>query len=139
MRRERSDDTPGRLRVELGAMMQMHTGMQRQAAGLSTAAVALEALRQRASRLGLGNKQLVFNNELLAVLELGALVQVASAILAAATARQESRGSHGRADFTARDDAHWLHHTVTTVTPEGPQVETRPVRLTRWQPERRAY
>jgi hypothetical protein len=28
---------------------------------------------------------------------------------------------------------------VTTVTPAGSTVETRPVRLTRWQPERRAY
>jgi succinate dehydrogenase / fumarate reductase flavoprotein subunit len=139
VQRDRSDDTPGRVRAELGTVMQMHAGMPRQATGLATAATALEALRQRASRLGLGNKQLVFNNELLAVLELGALVQVASAILAAATARQESRGSHRRADFTARDDVHWLHHTVTTVTPEGPQVETRPVRLTRWQPERRTY
>jgi succinate dehydrogenase / fumarate reductase flavoprotein subunit len=139
VQRDRSDDTPGRVRAELGTVMQMHAGMQRQATGLATAATALEALRQRASRLGLGNKQLVFNNELLAVLELGALVQVASAILAAATARQESRGSHRRVDFPARDDAHWLHHTVTIVTPEGPKVEMRPIRLTRWQPERRAY
>jgi succinate dehydrogenase/fumarate reductase flavoprotein subunit len=119
----------------------MHTyaGMQRQATGLAAAAATVGVLRQRTAGLGLVNKQLVFNGELLAVLELGTLLQVASAILAAATARQESRGSHRRGDFTERDDAHWLHHTVTTVTPDGSTVETRPVRLTRWQPERRAY
>jgi succinate dehydrogenase/fumarate reductase flavoprotein subunit len=139
LQRDRGDDTPGKVRAELGTLMQTHAGMQRQATGLAAAATALEALRQRAARLGLLNKQLVFNHELTAVLELTALLQVASATLAAATMRQESRGSHRRADFTERDDAHWLHHTVTTVTPEGPQVVTRPVRLTRWQAERRVY
>ena len=139
LQRDRGDDTAGKVRAELGTLMQTHAGMQRQATGLAAAVTALEALRQRAARLGLLNKQLVFNHELIAVLELAALLQVASATLAAATARQESRGSHRRADFTGRDDAHWLHHTVTTVTPEGPQVATRPVRLSRWQAERRAY
>jgi succinate dehydrogenase/fumarate reductase flavoprotein subunit len=139
VQRDRGDDTAGKVRAALGAAMHTHAGMQRQATGLATAAAAVETLRQRAAGLGLVNKQLVFNSELLAVLELGALLQVASAILAAATARQESRGSHKRGDFPERDDAHWLHHTVTTVTPAGSKVETRPVRLTRWQPERRAY
>jgi succinate dehydrogenase/fumarate reductase flavoprotein subunit len=139
LQRDRGDDTPGKVRAELGTLMQTHAGMQRQATGLAAAATALEALRQRAARLGLLNKQLVFNQELIAVLELAALLQVASATLAAATARQESRGSHRRADFTGRDDAHWMHHTVTTVAPDGPKVATQPVRLSRWQGERRAY
>jgi succinate dehydrogenase/fumarate reductase flavoprotein subunit len=117
--------------------MQTHAGMQRQA-------LVWRARRQLPGAAatppaGLLNKQLVFNHELIAVLELAALLQVASATLAAATARQESRGSHRRADFTGRDDAHWMHHTVTTVAPDGPKVATRPVRLTRWQAERRAY
>lgn len=139
VQRDRGEDTPAKLRAELGAVMQMHAGLQRQATGLAAATEAVRALQQRAARLGLVNKQLVFNHELLAVLELDSLLQAAAATLAAATARQESRGSHRRTDFTARDDAHWLHHTVTTVTPDGPKVETRPVTLTRWQPERRAY
>jgi succinate dehydrogenase/fumarate reductase flavoprotein subunit len=139
LQRDRGADTPGKVRAELGTLMQTHAGMQRQATDLAAAVTALEGLRQRTARLGLLNKQRIFNHELTAVLELAALLQVASAMLAAATTRQESRGSHRRADFTVRDDAHWLHHTVTTVTSEGPQVATRPVRLTRWQPERRAY
>ncbi len=139
IQRDRGDDTAGKVRAELGAVMHTHAGMQRQATGLAAAVEAVGALRQRAANLGLVNKQLVFNSELLAVLELGALLHVASATLAAAAARQESRGSHRRVDFTERDDAHWLHHTVTTVTPDGSKIDMRPVRLTRWQPERRAY
>lgn len=139
VQRDRADDTPARVRAELGALMQSQVGLRRQSVGLAEAAATLEALRQRAAGLGLGNKQLVFNGELLAILELGSLWQVASAARAAAAARQESRGTHRREDFPERDDVHWLCHTVTTVTPDGPRVETRPVRLTRWQPERRTY
>ena len=135
--RDRGGDTPARVRAELGKVMHTQVGMQRQAAGLSEAAETLHALQQRAARLGLANKQMIYNGELLAVLELKALIQVASATVAAATVRQESRGSHTREDFSERDDTHWLQHTVTTGTPDGPRVETRPVRLTRWQPERK--
>jgi succinate dehydrogenase/fumarate reductase flavoprotein subunit len=82
---------------------------------------------------------MVYNHELQAVLEVEALVQVAAATLAAAAARQESRGSHRREDFPQRDDANWLCHTVTTATPDGPKVDVLPVQQTRWQPERRTY
>ncbi|MEE8300801.1 MAG: FAD-binding protein [Candidatus Tectomicrobia bacterium] len=139
IQRDPNDDRPGKLCAELGALMQAKAGLVRSAMGLSEAVGALDGLRQRVADLGLVNKQMVYNQELQAVLELEALVQVASATLAAATARQESRGSHRREDFPERDDENWLCHTVSTATPDGPQVDTHPVQQTRWQPERRTY
>ena len=134
-----SDDTAAKIRAELGALMQSHAGLRRNASGLASAAEALDALRQRYARLGVNNQQRVFNSELVGLFELGGLLQVAAATLAAATARQESRGSHQREDFPERDDEQWLCHTAITVTPDGPQVAFRPVQVTDWQPEKRTY
>lgn len=33
----------------------------------------------------------------------------------AALNRRESRGAHARDDYTERDDANWLKHTLTTI------------------------
>ncbi len=139
LEREQSDDTAAKIRAELGALMQSHAGLLRNASGLASAAEALDALRQRYTRLGVTNQQRVFNSELVGSFELGGLLQVAAAALAAATARQESRGSHQREDFPERDDEHWLRHTAITATPDGPQVAFRPVQVTNWQPEKRTY
>lgn len=137
--RDPNEDRPGKLGAELGALMQAKAGLLRSATSLSEAIEAVDGLRQRVAVLGLTNKQMVYNHELQAVLEVGALVEVASALLAAAAVRQESRGSHRREDFPERDDTNWLCHTVTTATPDGPKVDALPVQQTRWQPERRTY
>jgi L-aspartate oxidase len=50
--------------------------------------------------------------------ELANLVTVATAIVAAAYARTETRGSHWRDDFPATDER-WLGHLVGALTPDG--------------------
>ncbi|MET8143523.1 L-aspartate oxidase [Sphaerisporangium sp. NPDC005288] len=47
------------------------------------------------------------------------LLTVASAVVAAARAREETRGSHWREDFPERDDAWWLGHLNVTLAEEG--------------------
>ncbi|CAO5190068.1 L-aspartate oxidase [Frankia sp. AiPs1] len=54
--------------------------------------------------------------------EMTNLRTVATALVAAATARTETRGSHWREDFAERDDAHWLGRVVTRLSPEGELV-----------------
>ncbi|MFF3441614.1 L-aspartate oxidase [Streptosporangium sp. NPDC002721] len=50
------------------------------------------------------------------------LLTVASALVAAARERRETRGSHWREDFPERDDDRWLGHLDTTLTAEGPAM-----------------
>ena len=44
---------------------------------------------------------------------------VAVALVAAAAARQETRGSHWREDFTELDDARWHGHVLTRLDADG--------------------
>lgn len=54
--------------------------------------------------------------------EMTNLRTVATALVAAAAARTETRGSHWREDFGERDDAHWLGRVLTRLGPEGELV-----------------
>ncbi|MEV7008342.1 L-aspartate oxidase [Streptosporangium sp. NPDC051022] len=47
------------------------------------------------------------------------LLTVASALVAAAREREETRGSHWREDFSERNDDWWLGHLDVTLTAEG--------------------
>ncbi|EIV95254.1 L-aspartate oxidase [Frankia sp. QA3] len=51
--------------------------------------------------------------------EMTNLRTVATALVAAAATRTETRGSHWREDFGERDDAHWLGRILTRLDPEG--------------------
>jgi succinate dehydrogenase / fumarate reductase flavoprotein subunit len=78
---------------------------------------------------------LQFNQQLVAFLQLGHMLMVAEAVANAALAREESRGTHWRSDFPARDDAKWLRHSVQTYTPDGPALTHVPVKLGNFTPK----
>jgi succinate dehydrogenase/fumarate reductase flavoprotein subunit len=50
------------------------------------------------------DKSNVFNTDLFQVLELGSMLDCASALTVGALARKESRGAHQRLDYVERDD-----------------------------------
>ena len=85
------------------------------------------------------DKSREFNMNLINVLELQSMLEVAEVVLSGAYARNESRGAHFRLDFPKRDDEHWLKHTLAYKTPEGTRLDYTPVTITRYQPQERTY
>ena len=66
----------------------------------------------------------MFNTDLIQVLELGAMLQVAEAIAHSAAQRKELRGSHQRLDHPERDDGNYLKHSLATYRgAEPPAIE----------------
>ena len=52
---------------------------------------------------------------------------MSTALLAAAAAREETRGSHWREDFPTRDDEHWARHVDVTLAAGVPRLALTPV------------
>ncbi len=69
----------------------------------------------------------VFNTARIDALELENLMDTAVSTVASALLRKESRGAHSRIDYPARDDAHWLKHSL--YFKKDHKVVYKPVRL----------
>jgi fumarate reductase flavoprotein subunit len=129
------------LRDEMRDSMEAGVGIYRDDAGLRATCAQLAALRERYRRgVKLDDRGRAFNSEWLSALELGFMLEVAEAMAHGALARRESRGAHMRLDFTARDDANFLRHSLAQHGGEGaPRIEHRPVNITRSPPKTRHY
>ncbi|UTF49902.1 fumarate reductase flavoprotein subunit [Desulfomicrobium sp. ZS1] len=79
---------------------------------LLTCIETLQGIYERSGRIGLVSNGLGANHEVAAALKLRGQVRLALGIAAGALARKESRGSHNREDFPARDDKNWLSRTL---------------------------
>ena len=100
----------------------------------------LGSLRERFERVYVQDTGTMFNTELMEVVELGFLLECADALVAAALARDESRGGHYREDHPLRDDANWLKHSLAYREDDGSiRLEHKPVKLGPYVPMERKY
>src|SRR6266481_4223314 len=127
------------IREEMQKAMESGAGIYRDRAGMEATCKTLRELRGRFAKIGLQDRDAVFNTEVIAAMELDAMLDVAEAVANSALLREESRGSHTRTDFPKRDDARFLKHTLAYRTPDGPRIDYLPVTITRWAPEERKY
>jgi succinate dehydrogenase / fumarate reductase, flavoprotein subunit len=107
-----SGETVAPLRKELQTIMQNHFGVFRTGAFMREGIEKLQALRERIENVQLEDTSNAFNTARIEALELQNLYEVAEATAIAAEGRTESRGAHAREDFTERDDANWLCHSL---------------------------
>jgi fumarate reductase flavoprotein subunit len=128
------------IRTEMQETMETSAGIYRDGDSLAEAADKLRELRNRFGSACLNDHSRAFNTELVAVLELSCMLDVAECIIACALAREESRGAHQRSDFPARNDQRFLAHSVIHRETDGSgRVSYLPVTITRWPPGERVY
>lgn len=127
------------IRKELQDIMDHWVGVFRNGLELEGALKRVKELKESAKYAQVKDKSRIYNTNLLAVLEVKNLLDLAEVIVAGGLARTESRGAHSRRDFPQRDDVNWLKHTLAYYTPEGPRLDFTPVTVTMWEPVERRY
>jgi L-aspartate oxidase len=105
----------GNARRELQEAMTAWVGVIRTAAGLAEAGILLDKLA--------GDTTELVDQE---SWETTNLLTVSAALAAAAALREETRGSHWREDFPARDDARWSGHFDSVLVDGAAQVTFSP-------------
>jgi succinate dehydrogenase / fumarate reductase flavoprotein subunit len=130
----------GPIQQEMQAVMMNNVSVFRQKDELVEALETLRALKKRYQNVSVTDKSSCFNRDLLDTLELSHMLDLAEVMTLGALHREESRGAHFREDFPDRDDQKFLAHTLVRFSPqEGPQLDTKPVTITRFEPKERKY
>ena len=129
------------LRQQMSDILMEKVGVFRNGGQLGEAVEELKQLHRRAQRLGLRSSGRGPNPEVSAALRLPGMIRLAITIAYGALQRTESRGSHYREDYPARNEANWLKRPLAT-WPSGadlPRLAYEPVRITELPPGERGY
>jgi succinate dehydrogenase / fumarate reductase, flavoprotein subunit len=127
------------IRGDLQVSMDEKAGVYRTETLLKEMEVELASLRERYARVWVQDTSRRYNTDLLEAVELGFLLDLAETLVVSARARTESRGGHFREDYPARDDKHWLRHSLALRADSGVKLDYKPVTMTRYEPMERKY
>ncbi|MFC2169295.1 succinate dehydrogenase flavoprotein subunit [Acidobacteriota bacterium] len=127
------------IRSDMQEVMTEKLGIFRRKEEMEDAVKKIKELRYLYRKVGVEDKSKTFNTNLLDILKLGNLLDLAYITAISALNRKESRGAHAREDYPERDDADWLSHTLAWLEEEDVKIRYKQVDISRWKPKPRHY
>jgi len=127
------------IKAELGETMDAKVAVFRDAEGIQSALDTVRRLKEEATSAYVDDRSSIFNQDVLAAIELQNMLENAEACCMAAIERRESRGAQYRTDYPERNDEEWLKHIDVTLEDGEPKISYSPVTITDWQPQERTY
>ncbi|MDH3305067.1 MAG: succinate dehydrogenase flavoprotein subunit [Gammaproteobacteria bacterium] len=107
------------IRLEMQKVMQGHAAVFRTGEVLDEGVDLLRKTFASFADIGVADRSLVWNTDLVETLELENLLLNATATIESAGNRLESRGAHAREDYPDRDDENWMKHTLAWIDDRG--------------------